>query len=240
MTETVRSGDRDLHLHGITGREYGAPYHYIDFSARPLAGGAGLEVTIDGIRYEPSPLHYVQGGAELSLPIDDLISGDPVPLTVRYLDRSDRYQAMITDTTVSVEPIADPTFTEFADPVWRRVPRRLFWYYAVRWSTSAGALGEAEPELTQPLDDFLLGAGCTRWQLTAGHYKSLLLEVDEQGAASMDDLSNPHLAPHRVSTFRYDGDLAALLSQVKAFRPPDSAPLWIFYIGDETGFLGLP
>lgn len=237
MTESVSASDRDLRLDGITEREYGAPYHYIDWSASLLPGG--MTLTVAGVRYMPSPYHVVQGGAELSVPIDNLPAntGEPTPLVVRYRNKTDAYEVLVGDYEVSVAPVGTPAFTRFDAPTWRRVPEGLFWYYAYNWGT-AGAVADPDPALTKAFDDLLQASGCIPWPLPAGAYKALGVEVDAGGVATMANLSDPTKPRHRLATFRYTvGDIQSLVDSVAWFlsNPPHG---WSLNVGDKTGTLG--
>lgn len=228
MTESISASDRDLLLNGVTERDYGTPYHYLDWSASLLPGG--MTLTVAGVRYMPSPYDVVQGGAELSVPIDNLPAdtGEPTPLAIRYRNKTDVYNLLVGSVEVSVVPVGTPTFTRFESPAWRRVPDGLFWYYAVNF-LAADTAGEPDPALTKPFDDFLRAAGCTPWPLQAGSYKALGIEVDAAGVATM--------ANHRLTTFRYVlGDVRFLVDSAAGFLSAGAGG-WTFYVGDKTGIV---
>ena len=232
MTESVSAADRDLRLDGLTEREYGAPYHYIDWSASLLPGG--MTLTVAGVRYMPSPNHVVQGGAELSVPIDNL-PAEPTPLVVRYRSKVDVYEVLVDDFEVSVAPVGTPVFTRFDAPAWRRVPEGLLWYYAVN-ANAPGAAGDPDPTVTKALDDLLQASGCVPWRLPAGSYKSLAVDVDAAGVATMANLSSPGAPPRRLATFRYTGDIRALVDSI-GWSLASSGSGWLFYVGDKTGIV---
>lgn len=235
VEEWLVDKSRTLRLSGITTREYGAPHFYVDATASVQP--AWMTVWIHGIRHQDSDLDVIAGGATFAVPIDAALTGGdrpplegaPFRLDVRYQKQVDTYRVRITGDEVTVTPIQSAGLSSVRTPQWKRTPDDLLWYYAIRFDSTSGYLGEVSQATVQPLDDYLVSAGAQPWLLPAGDYKNLALAVDDRGVALRADRGNPDRPLHVAHTFRYPGDRAALSQQLSTLRFPAPEP-WIFYL----------